>query len=160
MTPFHVGAYVSWEMYPEVRVSFDGRYEVAYQDHMMDEHQLVYDGNEGWEKIPANYPATDAILIHKQAKLFEQFGAADDDNSLGDIDRRLASKQLVKEWQRQWQVRYEDDAFMLLAQPDSSLPKVDRRGEPILDAAARTFTQRHSHWNRWERNELASRPTE
>ena len=161
MTPFHVGAYVSWEMYPEVRVSFDGRYEVAYQEHMMDEHQLFYDGDEGWEKIPAKYPATDAILIHKQAKLCEQFGkSVVRDSEREEEDRRLAPERLIEEWQKQWQVRYEDDAFMLLARPDSRLPKVDRRGEPILDAAARTFTQRHSHWDRWERHELASRPTE
>ncbi len=30
LTPFHAGSFMSWEMYPAVKVSLDGRYEVAY----------------------------------------------------------------------------------------------------------------------------------
>src|SRR5262249_5369267 len=32
MVPFRIGAYVSWKLYPAVKVSVDSRYEVAYPD--------------------------------------------------------------------------------------------------------------------------------
>lgn len=38
MTPFASGAYVSWNLYPDMMVSMDGRYEVTYLDSTMGEH--------------------------------------------------------------------------------------------------------------------------
>jgi hypothetical protein len=135
MTPFHVGAYVSWEMYPAVKVSFDGRYEVAYQPHMMPDHNRFYNAEENWWEILDKYP-TDAVLIHKQAKVCEQLS-------------EFASPAAVPHPTRcNWRFIYEDDAFIILASQDVELPRIDRRGVTILDAAAQAFTYEDSHWYR------------
>ncbi|MEM7473996.1 MAG: hypothetical protein AAF483_03330 [Planctomycetota bacterium] len=129
MTPFHVGAYISWEMYPEVQVSFDGRYEVAYQPHMMHDHNRFYDAEEGWWKILDKYP-TDAVMIHKQADVCGYLDEV--------IDGRVDTN-------RAWRKVYEDDAFLVLAHENIALQSVDRTGKIIEDAAALAFTTDHAH---------------
>ncbi len=133
MTPFHVGAYVSWEMYPHVKVSFDGRYEVAYQSHVMPDHNAFYDGDEEWWQILDKYP-TDAVLIHKQAKVCKQL-----------TDTDFLEPAIPQTSRTDWRKVYEDDAFMILAAEHIQLPQVDRRGLEISDAALEAFSQRHSH---------------
>lgn len=144
MTPFHVGAYVSWEMYPDVKVSFDGRYEVAYQDHIMSEHDQFYDGDEhGWSLLD-KYP-TDAVLIHQQAKVCDQLEAF-----------RGRSRDSLPKTNEDWRIVYEDDAFILLAAAHCQLPAVDRRNEPLRDRAWDAFTSNHAHWNRRWPTKLAN----
>lgn len=145
-TPFHVGAYVSWELYPRVQVSFDGRYEVAYQEQVMDEHNRVLGGEGAWWEVLERYP-TDAVLVHRQAPVYSQFDrfrldtppAANSQDGLG------------------WQMVYEDDSFAILAKPESGLPVLDRRGEPLADGAREAFTVEHGHWSRRRTRELANR---
>lgn len=143
MTPFHVGAYVSWEMYPQVRVSFDGRYEVAYQEHIMPEHNRFYDAEENWWEILDRYP-TDAVLIHKQADVCDQLLSFDESD--------IAISQATRD---AWQYVYEDDAFILLAKKESRLPKTDRRNRKIRDAAWEAFSSEHAHWQRNEQLTVA-----
>ena len=134
MTPFHVGAYVSWEMYPQVRVSFDGRYEVAYQEHMMGDHNRFYDADEDWWSIVGKY-STDAVLIHRDAKICSE------------LETEKGIQELRYQTGSDWELIYQDDAFVLIGRPNLSLPAVDRRGIPIRDAAWEAFTPEHSHWN-------------
>ena len=53
MVPFEYGAYVSWKLYPAVRVSIDSRYEVAYPDWWVDEILRFYRAQPGWKQTLA-----------------------------------------------------------------------------------------------------------
>ncbi|MEM8735828.1 MAG: hypothetical protein AAGG44_16485, partial [Planctomycetota bacterium] len=46
-----------------------------------------------------------------------------------------------------WDLIYQDDAYILLGRPDLRLPVIDRCGIPIRDAAWEAFTPEHAHWN-------------
>lgn len=146
LTPFHVGAYVSWEMYPQVKVSFDGRYEVAYQENVMPEHNQFLGAEAEWWTLLDKYP-TDAALVHKQAPvcqlLLEHFGTPE----------KATGEALPT--QEAWQVVYEDDSFVVIAAERCHLPKVDRSGEPLSDGAWAAFSPAHSHWKRESRQQLA-----
>jgi hypothetical protein len=107
MTPFIVGAYVTWELYPGVKVSIDGRYEVAYLPEALREHHRFYGAEAGWREILRKYP-TDAVLIAKP---------------------RPVSDALRKEGE--WTLVYEDDSYEVLARPGLALPRADRRGRRI-----------------------------
>lgn len=109
LTPFHAGAYVSWRMAPQVKVSLDGRYEVAYEPEVFEEHWRFFEGAADWAALLDKYPH-DAILVNQSAKvrpMLEQFrdpGCA-----------RLPSRQ-------PWRFVYEDQSYVILARPGLSLP--------------------------------------
>lgn len=68
MTPFEVGGYVMWKLHPQAKVSLDGRYEVAYQDGLLEEHLSLYAAKPGWQNILSKYP-TDAVLVPSLSRL-------------------------------------------------------------------------------------------
>jgi hypothetical protein len=137
LTPFHIGAYVSWEGYPDIKVSLDGRYEVAYPEHLMVEHQAFRNGQGEWWKLLDKYP-TDAALIDKNSRSYaavlDRFGRA--------------SAAATRQTQHDWRIVYQDDAFLLLAAEHVNLPTVDRRGQKLLDGRWTVFSSEHGHWNR------------
>lgn len=137
VTPFHVGSYVSWEMYPHVQVSFDGRYEVAYEDNVMPEHNHFLDARPGWWKMLDQYPV-DAILVHRQAPVCQAL----------DVFRQASDALDAPPTKRRWRFVYEDDSFVVLASDRSNLPRVDRRGQPLQDGAWDAFSPEHAHWRR------------
>jgi len=108
MTPFTVGAYVSWRLHPRVKVSFDSRYEAAYPPEAALENRDFYAAREGWRATLARYP-TDAVLAPAGSRVALE------------IER-------IPRWSR----IYEDDVFVVLARPDLALPHVDRRGRRIV----------------------------
>ncbi len=55
MAPFHCGAYLTWKLYPQVKVSLDGRYEVAYQPGVYEDHLTFYEATPGWPAILDKY---------------------------------------------------------------------------------------------------------
>ncbi len=61
MVPFRLGAYVSWKLYPAVKVSLDSRYEVAYPEEVVKQIFDFYDGRATWRSTLDAFP-TDAIL--------------------------------------------------------------------------------------------------
>lgn len=67
-THFDAGAYVSWQLFPAVRVSFDSRYEVAYRDGQLEENLAFYHALDGFAAIPARVGA-DAVLIPANARV-------------------------------------------------------------------------------------------
>lgn len=71
MTPFREGAYISWKLYPQVKVSMDSRYEVAYDHKFVVENVNFYKGTAGWERILCQYE-TDAVLIPISLPLYEK----------------------------------------------------------------------------------------
>jgi len=106
MTPFVHGAYVSWHLWPNVKVSQDGRYEVAYQPGVVEEMLHAYGGREGWRETLEKYP-TDAVLVaHNVA---------------------LAKLMADTNWTR----FYRDDAVAMYARPGLNLPIRDATHQPL-----------------------------
>jgi len=101
MVPFRVGAYVSWKLYPAVKVSMDSRYEVAYPDDWVERSFLFYQGAEGWQSTLTAYP-TDLVLTRKNAPV-----------------RALLER-------TDWRSAYTDSEFELFARPGLLLPPMDR----------------------------------
>lgn len=68
MLPFEAGGYAMWKLHPKVKISIDGRYEVAYQPGLLEEHLWMYQAKPGWKKLLKKYP-TDAVLIQSLSPL-------------------------------------------------------------------------------------------
>lgn len=107
MVPFVDGAFVTWYLGPGVRVSIDGRYEVAYRPELLDEHLLFYGARPGWEKILERYP-TDAVLVPVELPAMRAL-------------RRLDG----------WRLAYLDDSFAIFARRGVALSPFDRRGRVV-----------------------------
>jgi hypothetical protein len=148
MTPFHVGAYLSWEMYPRVKVSLDGRYEVAFQPQVMPEQEAFFKAEGQWWETLEKY-STDAVLLGRQMKIA---GELDYLTSVTAGKDRLADPK-----QRVWKIAYEDDAFVLLVPESSRLEYESRRGDMVLDGVQEAFSQAHSHRQRHRSSSFAHR---
>lgn len=111
--PFNLGAYVSWKLYPWVRVSIDSRYEVAYPPGALEENFAFYNKLGDWKSVLDKYPP-DAILIPK----FFEF----------DDEVRLLSS-----GEGEWKLCYEDREFYLLIKKSKAdgLVYRDRSNERI-----------------------------
>ncbi len=59
--PFDWGEYLIWKLYPDVRVSIDGRYTTAYPMELIQEHWDWMEGKEGWRKLLERYPTEIAV---------------------------------------------------------------------------------------------------
>jgi len=115
MVPFEVGAFLSWKLFPAVKVSIDSRYEVAYPPSALEESLAFYDAEKGWEGLPGRY-LTDAVLIPRQSRLGE-----------------LVEKSPPLAIRTGWRCVYRDDAYSLYVdrQRAAGLPVVDRQGQVI-----------------------------
>ncbi|WP_148619028.1 hypothetical protein [Mariniblastus fucicola] len=71
MTPFSMGAFVSWNLYPNVKVSIDSRYEVAYPPGSIEASFDFYDAKDGWQKSLES-DKTDAVLVPNFKAVREQ----------------------------------------------------------------------------------------
>jgi hypothetical protein len=94
LTPFEQGAYVSWKLYPDVKVSLDSRYEVAYETDLVDTLVRFYRDAADVPGVLARYGA-DLVLVP--------------------VDSPLARKPMT------WPRIYQDDGFILYARPDLRL---------------------------------------
>ena len=104
LVPFDWGAYVTWELFPNVKVSLDSRYEAAYPDYVVEEQVKLYDGGEGWEQLLPKYEKG-FILTH----------------------RRLPLTQLL-ERSEGYKVLYSDGDWLILGARESQLPVVHLDG--------------------------------
>ena len=100
MVPFEYGAYVSWKLYPSVRVAVDSRYELAYPTPWVDEVFRFYRAGPGWQQTLAGHP-TDVILVRPCDALA----------------RAIVSLP--------WQRVYTDRSYAIYARPGLNLPPVD-----------------------------------
>jgi hypothetical protein len=107
VTSFVNGGFVIWKLHPAARVSFDGRYEVAYGPEVLGEDRMLHRARPGWREVLTRY-APDAVLAARDEPLD---GALPDDTGL----RRV----------------YRDDAYDVWARPTLALPAVDRTGTAI-----------------------------
>jgi hypothetical protein len=100
MVPFRLGAYVSWKLFPQVRVSLDGRYEETYPDSVMERIFGFYEARPGWRSTLDLYP-TDAVLVPRDAPVARTIPEAG------------------------WRQVYRDRQFDLYVRPGRSLPEAD-----------------------------------
>jgi len=119
MTPFETGAYVSWKLYPRVKVSMDSRFEVAYPIESAKENIGFYQASDNWQDVLKRYP-TDAILIPRSSKISM---IANSNN------------EPTEELQYKWRMVYLDDAFSISIRSEmaSQYPFVDMRGKLLVD---------------------------
>ncbi|MGB7911860.1 MAG: hypothetical protein WCF59_06510 [Desulfobaccales bacterium] len=118
MVPFVAGSYVSWKLYPEVKVSMDSRYEVAYPVPAVRENVGFYNAKEGWQETLTKY-RTDAILVPLRSKLNEIMG----NNYVWTSNGNSSS----------WTRVYQDHGYSLYLRSDLAkrFPILDMRGKPI-----------------------------
>lgn len=95
MVPFSVGAFVSWNLYPSVKVSIDSRYEVAYPSGAIEESFDFYDAKGGWEETLSKY-ATDMVLVPNFKPVKEKLSALDWNLIYSDPTYSLFSKHKLK----------------------------------------------------------------
>jgi hypothetical protein len=62
MVPFRLGAYVSWKLYPAVKVSLDSRYEEVFSDDVVRAGFVFYEARSAWQQTLSSFPP-DLILI-------------------------------------------------------------------------------------------------
>jgi hypothetical protein len=107
MTPFELGAFVSWKLYPRVKVSLDGRFEAAYPMRVFDDHGVFYEAEPGWQQVREKYP-TDAVLVPAGVPIAPVLRA-----------------------EGLWPLVYQDDAYLVFMRPEraAALARVDRRGQ-------------------------------
>ncbi|MBM4000381.1 MAG: hypothetical protein FJ297_12740 [Planctomycetes bacterium] len=117
MVPFGAGGFVSWRLFPDVRVSIDSRYEVAYPPGAVEESVFFFSGTADTRAVLARHP-TDAILAPVESPILD----------------RLTEPAVEPGSRSDWVIVYRDDAFAVLAPrgaADRFLP-ADRRGERII----------------------------
>jgi hypothetical protein len=100
LVPFRLGAYVSWKLYPAVKVALDSRYEEVFPDDVVKTVFDFYGALPGWKK-----PLT----------------AFSPDLALVPLDTPVAKRMVETGWVRV----YHDRQFDLFALPQSPLPEVD-----------------------------------
>jgi hypothetical protein len=105
LTAFGDGSYVTWKLHPAVNVSLDSRYEVAYRDGVLEEHQDFFGGKDRDLALPDRYGA-DLILAPQRSPVVELLATSTN-----------------------WRRCYVDDSYSLFQRALGPLPDVDRRGE-------------------------------
>lgn len=101
MVPFRVGAYVSWKLFPTVKISLDSRYEETYPNRVVESVFHFYEASPDWRANLEAYP-TDAVLVPRESA--------------------IAQKMIETQWRR----IYQDREFVLFARPGRLLPEEDR----------------------------------
>jgi hypothetical protein len=110
MNFFPHGGYISWKLYPNVKVSVDSRYEVAYAAQDVDRNFALFrHGTASLAGELQRLPRTDLILIDTRLPVARQ------------------ADQL-----RGWTRVYVDRTFALYSRPGLELPKEDRNGQRIV----------------------------
>jgi hypothetical protein len=107
VTSFVNGGFVIWKLHPAARVSFDGRYEVAYAPEVLDEDRTIHRARPGWQDVLARY-APDAVLVERDEPLSR---ALPDATGLARV--------------------YRDDAYEVWARPALALPVRDASGARV-----------------------------
>lgn len=115
--PFSTGAFVEWNLYPDVKVSLDSRYEVAYPPEALEENNEFYNASNNWQDTLAKYD-TDAILVPQARRLAEELEKND-----GEIPNSIG-----------WKCIYRDKGHSLYVRTDraDTLPYLDRSNETVI----------------------------
>ena len=107
VTSFVNGGFVTWKLYPAVRVSFDCRDEVSYPEEALYEDRTIHGAHPGWEQVLGRY-AADVVLVERDEPLARALPGA---TGLTRV--------------------YRDDAYEVWARPGVDLPSTDATGMPV-----------------------------
>ncbi|MFC1862359.1 hypothetical protein ACFL1Z_00215 [Thermodesulfobacteriota bacterium] len=66
LLPFEWGEYVIWKLYPDCKVSIDGRFRTSYPESVINDHFILLDNPERYKEILDKYP-TDILLMRRNA---------------------------------------------------------------------------------------------
>jgi len=99
MVWFNHGAYVSWRMFPRVKVSLDGRYEVAYPHGAVEESVAFFNAEESWRETLEKYP-TDMVLAPASTAICDTMQNAIENGELS------------------WKAIYQDASFVIFRKSD------------------------------------------
>jgi hypothetical protein len=61
-TPFAWGSYVSWRLYPNIKISMDGRYETTYPESAFELNNAFYDHQGDWLRLAREFKVDYVIL--------------------------------------------------------------------------------------------------
>ncbi|MDW8344369.1 MAG: hypothetical protein RMM51_07740, partial [Verrucomicrobiae bacterium] len=65
--PFRWGSYVSWRLYPKMRVSMDGRYETVFPESTFEMNRdFFYRNGPEWDRLVRRY-RVDYVLVERRA---------------------------------------------------------------------------------------------
>lgn len=70
LLPFEWGEYVIWKLYPDCKVSIDGRFRTVYPQEVIDDHFKVGNDRSGWERLINKYSTN--IILARQSLFFHQ----------------------------------------------------------------------------------------
>jgi hypothetical protein len=68
-TPFAWGSYVSWRLYPNVKISMDGRYETTFPESTFELNNAFYDHQGDWLKLTRDFKVDYVILDLQSERL-------------------------------------------------------------------------------------------
>jgi hypothetical protein len=68
-TPFAWGSYVSWRLYPNIKVSMDGRYEAVYPESTFELNTAFYDHDGDWLRLCRTFKVDYVILDLRSDRL-------------------------------------------------------------------------------------------
>ncbi len=71
LVPFTWGEYAIWKLYPDCKISIDGRFETVYSDAVIRDHFIPHNDNKRWESLINKYPSD--IILAKQSPFFHNF---------------------------------------------------------------------------------------
>jgi hypothetical protein len=66
LVPFEWGEYTIWKLYPDSKVSIDGRFDTVYPADVINDHFDGAKSQEGWSSLLHKYP-TDIILARRNS---------------------------------------------------------------------------------------------
>ncbi len=101
MSQFNHGSYVIWKLYPNVKVSMDSRYDVAYPEALCYQNERAFTDERNWSGFVEKYGA-DAVIVERGKRL---------DLHIPEV--------------RSWKRVYRDSVFSLWAREGLQLPAVD-----------------------------------
>ncbi|MEW6409165.1 MAG: hypothetical protein AB1488_03515 [Nitrospirota bacterium] len=96
---FEWGEYCIWKLYPDMKVSFDGRYETAYSERTIKEHWDFYFGKNNWTY---HLSLADYVLT----------------------ERNLPPYELLKKETEGWEVVYEDNISAVFKNRSDIMPRL------------------------------------
>ena len=69
LVPFEWGEYAIWKLYPDCKVSIDGRFRTVYPETIIGDHFIADNDREGWQALIQKYPSD--ILLVRQIPFFQ-----------------------------------------------------------------------------------------
>ena len=127
LIPFVPGSYAIWRLYPDCRVSIDGRYETVYPESTYEAVRGFFSATPGWSEFLDRFPH-DIILSPRNARVEANmmqradWAVAYEDNT----DRVYVRADKRQEWQAPTPHGRDEDPVSTANKPRYPAPPVTR----------------------------------